>query len=243
VTVAFFVWFGSTLRLISEEKIIGPMGRNSGAAIEWGPLLGRLRAFYARGHWRKPVLRTRGEDPFLVLISTMLSHRTRDEVTARATARLIARYPNPSALGSAPLSSICTLIREVGLSGGKARGLRDAARVIVTKHSGQVPATEPELLSLPSVGPKTAHAVMVFAHRLPGLPVDSHILRVCRRLGVVKGSTTEEAQRDLSREVPRRFWKFLNPILVQHGMNVCIPTRPNCGICPIECWCMKVGVI
>jgi endonuclease-3 len=229
--------------LMWEGRLVGLMGCDSGPAIDWGPLLGRLRAFYARGDWRKPVLRTRGEDPFLVLVSTMLSHRTRDEVTARATARLIARYPNPSALARAPLSSIRAVIQEVGLSGGKARGLRDAARVIVTKHSGQVPATEPELLAIPRVGPKTAHAVMVFAHRLPGLPVDSHILRVGRRLGVVKGSTTEEAQRDLAREVPRRFWKLLNPILVQHGMNVCIPNRPNCGICPIARWCMRVGVI
>lgn len=204
--------------------------------------MSRLERYYSRGTWRRPVLRQRGALPFLVLVSTILSHRTRDEVTARATLSLMGAFPTPLALSRATVPRVRSLIHEVGLSEAKATGLVKAARAIMKDHDGQVPLTEDDLLRIPLVGPKTAHAVLVFGHRMPGLPVDTHILRVTRRLGVVHGGTIKQAQEELAQAVPRRYWGLLNPILVQHGMNTCTPSRPRCVGCPIDQWCEKVGV-
>lgn len=210
--------------------------------IPWGRLLGRLMSHYEMGDWRTPVLRKRGEDPFLVMVSTMLSQRTRDEVTQRATLRLLSHYPTPTTMARAPVNDIETLVREVGLSHLKARGLRDAARFLVSRHKGVVPRDLEELLEIPRVGPKTAHAILVFGHSKPALPIDTHILRVCRRLGATRGRNIPDAQKELVETVPSRYWGLLNPILVQHGMNTCRHRDPFCGACPIARWCKRIGL-
>lgn len=210
--------------------------------IPWGRLISELERFYRKGSWRVPLLRERGADPFLVLVSTVLSQRTRDEVTERATIRLLSAYPTPERMSRASISRLEALIREVGLSKRKALALHLAAKDIAETHGGRVPLSEADLLKIPMVGPKTAHAVRVFGYRKAGLPVDRHILRVCRRLGVAKGSIIAEVQRELARAVPRRYWGLLNPVLVQHGQNVCRDSRPLCGECPISQWCPRVGV-
>lgn len=218
-------------------------GRNSpGGLLPWVEMLDTLETFYSSGAWREPVLRQRGASPFLVMVSTMLSHRTRDEVTLRTTKRLLAEYPSPEKLAKASTAKIRAIIRGVGLSELKARGLRDAARWLVENHGGRVPESEEELLGIPRVGPKTAHAIMVFGFRQPGLPIDTHILRVTRRLGVIHGTTIHQAQDELMRSVPRRYWGLLNPTLVRHGMNICTAGNPMCEDCPITQWCERVGV-
>lgn len=208
----------------------------------WHDVLTTLARFYKSGAWRVPVLRERGADPFLVLVSTLLSHRTRDEVTARVTLRLLAAYHTPTELARSSLHRVHALIREVGLSRSKAEGLLDAARTIVSEFGGQVPFNEADLMRIPRVGPKTAHAVRVFGFKQPGIPVDTHILRVANRMGVVRGSTISEAQGELAEQVPKRYWRLLNPVLVQHGMNICTARAPRCGICPIGGWCLRIGV-
>lgn len=205
-------------------------------------MLSSLVQFYSRSGWRTPVLRERGTDPFVVLVSTILSHRTRDEVTERATLQLLTKYPTVEALARARLQSIRSIIRQVGLSEAKAHGLQDAARFLLEHHGGKLPHDEADLLEIPMVGPKTAHAIMVFGHAVPGLPIDVHILRVTRRLGVVRGQSIKNAQIQLARSVPRRYWGLMNPIFVQHGMNVCVAGKPRCGECPIVHWCDRVGV-
>lgn len=201
-----------------------------------------LDEHYRTGRWRVPVLRALGADPFLVLVSTILSQRTRDEVTERSAISLLRAYPDANALARAPIPRLQALIRGVGLWRTKAKGLHDAARYIVEHFDGKVPESERELSEIPLVGPKTAHAIRVFAFRLSGIPVDTHILRVTRRLGAVKGNTILEAQRELARTVPKRYWHLLNPVLVQHGMNICAAHAPRCGVCPIARWCLRVGV-
>ncbi len=210
--------------------------------IRWGELLDAVDRYYEVGRWREPVLRDRGASPFLVMVSTMLSHRTRDEVTLRATKRLLAKYPSPVKLSKATTAQIRAIIVGAGLSELKARGLRDAARWLVEHHRGKVPESEEELLRIPRVGPKTAHAIMVFGLQRPGLPIDTHILRVTRRLGVVDGTTIPQAQDELAEAVPRRYWGLLNPTLVRHGMNICKARNPVCEHCPIIRWCERVGV-
>jgi endonuclease-3 len=198
--------------------------------------------FYLDGDWRVPVLRDRGADPFLVLVSTVLSHRTRDEVTERVAVRLLSEYPTPLDLSRASLPHIQQLVREVGLGDSKARGLRSAALTIVREFGGSLPVTERDLLRIPMVGPKTAHAIRVFGHQRPGIPVDTHILRVMRRLGGIRSTTIRGAQSEISRTIPRRYWGLLNPVLVQHGQNICRARHPLCRGCPISARCPKIGV-
>lgn len=209
----------------------------------WQRALSSLVRFYSTGRWRVPVLRERGADPFLVLVSTLLSHRTRDEVTKRATIHLLAKFPTSAALSKASPHEVRALIREVGLSRAKAQGLCAAARTLVSEFGGRVPESEADLLRIPRVGPKTAHAVRVFGYQRPGIPVDAHILRVARRMGTVSGRTIPRAQAELSTNVPERLWGLLNPVVVQHGMNICRARGPLCPRCPIEELCPKVGVV
>ncbi|MGC2034914.1 MAG: DNA mismatch endonuclease Vsr [Thermoplasmata archaeon] len=210
--------------------------------LRWGPLLRTVIEFYQEGEWRVPVLRERGADPFLVLVSTILSHRTRDEVTERATVRLLSEYATPLELSRAPLSRVRHLVREVGLWDSKAKGLRSAAKTIVRDFGGQLPVAERDLLRIPMVGPKTAHAIRVFGHQRPGIPVDTHILRVMRRLGAIRSTTIRGAQKEISTKVPRRYWALLNPVLVQHGQNLCRAHLPLCEMCPVSARCPKIGV-
>lgn len=212
------------------------------SSISWGPLLRDMRRFYLSGTWRVPVLRDRGADPFKVLVSTLLSQRTRDEVTERATRRLLEAYPTAKALARAPVTDIASLIREAGLSRQKAEGLRAAAKAIVEKHGGRVPRSEKELRELTRVGPKTARAVLVFGFEEPALPVDTHIHRVANRLGAVRTTSLEETGDQLRSVVPRRYWKELNPVLVQHGQNLCSAINPKCSDCPISDRCPRIGV-
>lgn len=134
------------------------------------------------------------------------------------------------------------MIREVGLSAAKARALRILAVRIESEFKGRVPSTEDALLSLPGVGPKTADAVIVFGYQQSGLPIDTHIHRVVNRLGVVQTQTAPQTALELRRALPRRFWNLINPVFVQHGMNVCTARAPKCPLCPIESWCLKAGV-
>lgn len=222
---------------------IRPIRRaKQGRDLPWPTLIRALQAHYGQGTWRVPVLRARGADPFHVLVSTMLSHRTRDEVTERATHRLLSHFPTPQAIANAPLARIEDLIAEVGLTSTKARGIQRASRAILERFGGTVPPSERDLLSLPLVGPKTAHAVRVFGFERDALPIDTHILRVAQRLGAVRSRSIAGAQRELAREVPRRYWKMINPLLVQHGQNICRASSPECAKCPIEPWCPRTGV-
>ena len=210
--------------------------------LPWGRMLRALEMKYERGTWRVPVLRGRGADPFLVLVSTIISQRTRDQITERATLRLLARYPTPRDVARAPLQLIRGLIQEAGLSAVKASAIKLSSQIIVDEFGGTVPTRAEDLLRLPGVGPKTAHAVRVFAYRKPGLPIDTHILRITRRLGVVRGESIADAQRELAQSVPRKYWGLLNPVLVQHGQNTCRASSPKCETCPIARWCPRVGV-
>jgi endonuclease III len=210
---------------------------SAAAEFDWEGFLDRLTAFYHTGDWRVPYLRDHAEDPFQVLIGTILSQRTRDENTARASARLFAKYPDARSLAAATPKQIERLIRETGFYHTKAKGIRASAREILSRFGGVVPQTLEELTSLPSVGPKTANCVLVFGYGLPGMPVDTHVHRIANRLGVVRTKTPEETEKALREVVPERYWIPVNPLLVQHGQNVCRPIGPKCGECPVADVC------
>ncbi|MGP8078517.1 MAG: endonuclease III domain-containing protein [Thermoplasmata archaeon] len=213
------------------------MTADSGSGLDWELLLDRLSAFYRTGDWRRPYLRDHAEDPFQVLIGTILSQRTRDEQTDVASARLFARFPDAASLAGAGGRAVEMLIHSVGFYRAKSRTVRACARALLDRFDGSVPRTLEELTSLPGVGPKTANCVLVFAYGIPAIPVDTHVHRLANRLGVVRTDTPEETEEGLRRRLPERFWLPLNPLLVQHGQNLCRPRRPRCPECPVVDQC------
>ncbi len=208
------------------------------APFDWESILDRLSAFYRTGNWRTPYLRDHASDPFQVLIGTILSQRTRDEKTDIASAALFARFPDVRSLAAARPSEIVPLIRPVGFYRTKLRAIRECSRELLERFGGEVPRTIPELETLPSVGPKTANCVLVFGYGIPGIPVDTHVHRIANRLGVVRTRTPEETEAGLREAVDARYWIPLNPLLVQHGQNLCRPRNPRCDACPIDRLCL-----
>jgi endonuclease-3 len=206
-------------------------------ALDWEILLDRLSALYGRGDWRVPYLRDHAENPFQVLVGTILSQRTRDEATDVASARLFARFPDARSLARARPKEIERLIRACGFYRMKARIVRDCARELLDRFGGEVPRDLESLQTLPGVGPKTANCVLVFGYGLPGMPVDTHVHRIANRLGVVRTETPEETEAALRAVVPERYWLPINPLLVQHGQNLCRPISPRCPDCPVADLC------
>ncbi|OHD20400.1 MAG: endonuclease III [Spirochaetes bacterium GWB1_66_5] len=182
------------------------------------------------------------EDPFAVLVSTMISLRTKDEVTAAASARLLARASGPAALAALSEAVIARLIFPAGFYRTKARHLRAAARLLLQRHGGRVPQSMENLLALPGVGRKTANLVRNLGFGLPGICVDTHVHRISNRLGWVRTRTPLETERALQKVLPRRWWIPVNGLLVAFGQRTCTPQSPRCSVCPIRRHCARVGV-
>jgi endonuclease-3 len=205
--------------------------------FDWESTLDTLSHLYGQGDWRVPYLREHAENPFQVLIGTILSQRTKDANTDKASAALFSRYPDAHALAGAPPSEVERLIRTTGFYRTKARHVRATAQAILDRFDGTVPNNIELLLTLPGVGPKTANCVLVFGYGSPGMPVDTHVHRIANRWGLVRTRTPEETEKRLRTIVPREYWIPLNPLLVQHGQNLCRPIRPKCTECPLESTC------
>ena len=174
------------------------------------------------------------EDPFRVLISTVLSQRTKDENTAKASMALFDKYGTPEKLAEAPAEEVERLIRPAGFYRVKAARIQRIARDIVEKFNGKVPRSREAMLSLEGVGPKTSGCVQVYGFNDDALPVDTHVHRISNRLGLVKTKTPEETEPALKKAVPRKYWKEINLLMVRYGQKVCLPRNPKCGICGIR---------
>ena len=179
----------------------------------------------------------RTEDPFQVLVGTILSQRTRDEMTERATAQLFARYPGPRALADASTDDVERLIRPVGFYRQKAPQIQRVSRILVDRYGGRVPSTYEELMELPQVGSKTANCVLVYGFGIPRIPVDTHVHRVSNRLGLVTTKTPEKTEAALMAAVPRRYWLEVNELFIEFGKDVCRPIGPRCGACSFTSFC------
>lgn len=177
------------------------------------------------------------EDPYKVLISTILSQRTRDEMTEVASAQLFAKYDTPRAIASAPVDEIERLIRPVGFYRQKAIQLRNVSQVLLDLHGGRVPRTYEELRSLPQVGPKTANCVLVYGYGEPRIPVDTHVHRVSNRLGIARTKTPEATEPVLMRVVPKDAWLEVNELFIRFGKEVCRPIGPRCDACSFTSFC------
>jgi endonuclease-3 len=183
------------------------------------------------------------EDPFQVLISTMLSAQTRDPVTAAASARLFRVARTPRTMAALPVARIQKLIYPVSFYRVKARHVREATKQIVERFGGRVPSRMDDLLTLPGVGRKTANLVLILSHASrENICVDTHVHRISNRLGWVQTRTPDQTEQALYRVVPKRFWPTVNLYLVTWGQNVCRPVYPRCGACVVSSMCPRVGV-
>src|SRR5438132_10562444 len=183
------------------------------------------------------------EDPFEVLIATMLSAQTRDAVTAAATARLFRVARTPRTIARLTEKQIIKLIYPVRFYRHKAAHVRETCRILVERFAGRVPSTMAELLTLPGVGRKTANLVLILSLRsLKNICVDTHVHRISNRLGWVRTRTPDETEQALYRATRQRWWPYINLYLVTWGQNVCRPIYPRCGACVIREHCPRIGV-
>ena len=183
------------------------------------------------------------EDPFEVLIATMLSAQTRDAVTAAASARLFKAARTPKAMAQLSEKQIVKLIYPVSFYRNKAAHVKQTCRMLVEQYDGRVPPTMEELLTLPGVGRKTANLVLILSFRSrKNICVDTHVHRISNRLGWVQTRTPDETEQALYANTGRRWWPYLNLYLVTWGQNVCRPTYPRCTACVIRPHCPRLGV-
>lgn len=176
-------------------------------------------------------------DPFKVLIATILSQRTRDENTRQATQKLFSKYHDVESLSKANVKEVENLIRKAGFYRTKARSIISVSKILVDSFNGEVPKDLNELVTLPSVGRKTANCVLVYGFRMPAIPVDIHVHRISNRLGIVNTSNPEDTELKLQEYIEKRFWIQVNEEFVKFGQRICKPTKPNCVICQLKKCC------
>lgn len=184
------------------------------------------------------------EDPFRVLIGTLLSARTQDATTAEASKRLFKVARTPRTMATLPVRRLERLIYPVSFYRHKARHIKATCEILVRRFGGRVPSTMEELLMLPGVGRKTANLVLILAYgSLRNICVDTHVHRISNRLGWVKTPTPEKTEQALYRATDPRWWPYINLYLVTWGQNVCRPLYPRCSACVISLDCPRVGVL
>jgi endonuclease-3 len=182
------------------------------------------------------------KDPFKVLVSTVLSSRTKDEITEEASERLFSVVKKPEDILKLSLSRLENLIYPVGFYKVKAKRLKELSDYLIKKYDGKVPDDLEELLKLPGVGRKTANLVITLAFNKYGICVDTHVHRIVNRWGYVWTKTPVETEVALRKKLPKKYWKKINNLLVVFGKSVCKPVRPMCSSCAISNYCPKIGV-
>ena len=186
---------------------------------------------------------SQSEDPFQILIATLLSARTQDATTHAASTRLFKRARTPRTMARLDVKEIETLIYPVSFYRNKARHVKACCEMLVARYRGRVPSTMDDLVTLPGVGRKTANLVLILGFKsAQNICVDTHVHRISNRLGWVKTRQPEETEQALYRSTKSRWWPLLNLYLVTWGQNVCRPVYPRCGDCAIASDCRKIGV-
>lgn len=180
--------------------------------------------------------------PFRVLISCIISLRTRDDVTRAASGRLLELASTPEAMAALRPSQVEKAIYPAGFYRTKAATMIAISKELVEKRSGRVPDTMEGLLELRGVGRKTANLVLTLGFGKPGICVDTHVHRITNRWGLIKTKTPEETEYALREVLPKRYWITINDLLVAYGQNVCGPASPFCSSCAISRWCARRGV-
>ncbi len=181
-------------------------------------------------------------DPYRILVSCLISLRTKDEVIAAAAARLFRLARTPRSMCALPAAAIARAIYPAGFYRTKARTIRGISRTLIVRHGGKVPDTMEALLALKGVGRKTANLVITVGFGKPGICVDTHVHRISNRLGIVATRTPEQTEAVLRQALPRRHWIPYNDLLVAFGQNICQPVSPWCSRCPVAPLCPRIAV-
>ncbi len=181
-------------------------------------------------------------DPFKILIACLLSLRTQDKNTEKASNSLFAVATTPKEILKIPIKKLEKLIFSSGHYKKKSRILQSVSKEIIERFHGKVPSTETELLSIKFVGRKTANIVLNFAFGKAVLPIDTHCHRIPNRLGWVKTKNPEQTETELGRILPKEYWMDFNGIFVQFGKEICQPISPKCSQCPVSEFCEKINV-
>jgi endonuclease-3 len=178
-------------------------------------------------------------DPFKILISTILSARTRDSSTEEVTKKLFSRYKTPQDISNANIEILEQLVHKSGFYKVKAARIKEVSRIISEDYMGKVPVDFDELISLPGVGAKTANCVLVYAFNIPAIPVDTHVHRIPNRLGWIKTTKPEQTEKRLKEIIPKSQWIRVNRLFVRFGQEICLPIHPKCDSCPLNTICPK----
>jgi endonuclease-3 len=192
--------------------------------------------------YKVPIVGHYSKSPFKVLISTLLSLRTKDATTEQACQRLFAVADTPRKILETPTEKLEKLIFPVGFYRVKADTLHHVCRVLIEKHGGEVPSDLDTLLKMKGVGRKTANLVVTVGFNLPGICVDVHVHRISNRWGYIKTPDPEKTETALRKVLPQKYWIEYNDLLVTYGQNVCVPVSPFCSKCPLADVCKKIGV-
>ena len=224
------------MTLLEQPRV--PRGRIGGVMRRLGKAIDGLEELAV-----EKIAQDRQEDPFQVLIATLLSAQTKDAVTHAASTRLFTVARTPRSMAKLAVTEIERLIYPVSFYRTKAVHVRRTCEQLLSRYGGRVPSTMGELLTLPGVGRKTANLVLILAHRsADNICVDTHVHRIANRLGWVVTRTPDETEQALYRVAARRWWPLLNRYLVTWGQNVCRPVYPRCGSCVAADLCPRIGV-
>jgi len=207
----------------------------------------KVMAILAASNPEPPLISSHAEtdspDPFLILIATLLSLRTKDEVTALAADRLFARAKNPIEMINIPEGKIAQIIFPVGFYRVKDKSIHHVCRELLDRFAGHVPDSLDELLSIKGIGRKTANLVIALGFNKDAICVDTHVHRISNRLGYISTSSPEETEFALRAKLPLSLWRSFNTLLVAFGRTLCRPVSPLCSRCPVADFCDRVGVM
>jgi len=195
--------------------------------------------------WDTPVVTLMAEtyeSPFRVLISCILSLRTQDATTAKASHRLFAIADSPQAIVKLTAKKIAKLIYPVGFYKTKALNILEMCQTMIDQYDGRVPDEIDELLKFKGVGRKTANLVVTLGYNKPGICVDTHVHRISNRWGYIKTATPEKTEIALRAKLPNRYWIEYNNLLVNFGQHLCRPISPLCSECPVKKYCRQIGL-
>jgi endonuclease-3 len=209
--------------------------------VDFGLIIEKIKEMLSKEPYSKTTmlgdLTREINDPYVVLTATILSHRTKDEITEKVVIDFIKKYPNVNELAKADIKELENVIKKVGFYRNKAKTLIKLAKVLVEKYNGKIPDDINELLSLPGVGRKTANCVLVYAYKKPAIPVDTHVHRIMNRLGIVETKTPEETEFALMEKIDKKYWLDINETFIRFGKSICKPIKPLCNICTLKTIC------
>lgn len=200
-------------------------------------MISRIIALLKKYYPAEEFAKVNSRDPYKVLVSCILSLRTKDTVSYPASKRLFRLADTPKKMVKISKQHLESVIYPVGFYHTKAKNILDISKRLIYRYDSKVPNTINELLKFNGIGRKTANIVITYGYSIPGIAVDTHVHRISNRLGLVKTKTPEKTEFALRKIIPVKYWIILNELLVRHGQSICKPIRPLCDKCMIKKYC------